>query len=60
MLDSPPPANQAERLALIARLWQALHATKPGTAQHRALTRRIREETDAFRAALDHDDPTKF
>jgi hypothetical protein len=37
-----------------------LETTRVGTKDHAALTARIRTETDAFRAALDHDDPTKF
>jgi hypothetical protein len=61
MPDSPVPADNRERLALIQRLWLQLDEnTRPGTKEHAALTARIRKETDAFRAALDHDDPTKF
>jgi hypothetical protein len=58
--DSPVPADNRERLALIQRLWLKLETTRVGTKEHAALTARIRTETDAFRAALDHDDPTKF
>ena len=60
MPNSPPPATQIERLALIQRLWLELTATKPRTQKHKALTLRIRQETDAFRAVLDNDDPAKF
>jgi len=35
-------------------------ATRVGTKEHAALTARICKETDAFRATLDRDDPTKF
>jgi hypothetical protein len=58
--DSPVPADNRERLALIQRLWQKLETTRVGTKEHKELTARIRKETDAFRAALDRDDPTKF
>ena len=54
------PADNSERLALIQRLWLKLEATRVGTKEHAALIARIRQETDAFRAALDHDDPMKF
>jgi hypothetical protein len=58
--NSPEPRNNDERLALIQRLWRVLHATKEGSEQYLALTIRIRQEADAFRATLDKKDPTKF
>jgi hypothetical protein len=58
--DSPVPADNRERLALIQRLWLKLETTRVGTKEHKDLMARIRKEADAFRAALDRDDPTKF
>ena len=58
--NSPVPADNRERLALIQRLWLQLETTREGTKEYAALIARIRNETDAFRATLDHDDPTKF
>jgi hypothetical protein len=58
--DSPPPADNDQRLALIQRLWSELVATRKGSARYEALMKRIRKETDAFRQKLDDSDPTKF
>ena len=60
MPDSPQPADNRERLSLIQRLWLQLQATPKGSNHYNALMARIRQETDAFRDALDRDDPTKF
>jgi len=58
--DSPKPADNSERLALIQRLWLELRAIPVRSKRYEALMDRIRRETDAFRASLDSDDPTKF
>jgi hypothetical protein len=58
--NAPEPVDNRERLALIQRLWLELRDSPPGTKKHEALMDRIRRETDAFRATLDADDPTKF
>ena len=60
MPDSPNPTDNRERLALIQRLWLELRDTPRGSKKHEAMMDRIRRETDAFRATLDADDPTKF
>ena len=60
MPDSPPPANNIDRLTLIRRLWLELQTTRIGSKQYETLIARIRKEADAFRETLDRDDPTKF
>jgi hypothetical protein len=60
--NSPEPKTNNERLALILRLWRDLEAmprVARGSNEYNVLMARIRREADAFRAALDHDDPTK-
>jgi hypothetical protein len=49
-------------LALIQRLWRDLEAMPQatrGSNEYNLLMTRIRRESEAFRAALDHDDPNK-
>jgi hypothetical protein len=61
--NSPEPKTNSERLALILRLWRDLEAmpqSTRGSNEYNVLMARIRRESDAFRASLDHDDPTKF
>jgi hypothetical protein len=58
--DSPVPANNNQRLALIQRLWLELKAARKDPTKYNALMDRIRRETDAFRQTLDKNDPTKF
>jgi hypothetical protein len=56
---SPAPRDNRERLALIQRLWQELKTARPGSPEYDALMGRMRQETDAFRAALEKDEPEK-
>ena len=60
MPNSPGPADNLERLALIQRLWRELKTANQDPQRQEALMARIRLETDAFRRSLDSDDPTKL
>ena len=55
----PTDASSRQRLARIQRLWDELHVARKDSPEYQALIDRIRQETDAFRRALDTDDPQK-
>jgi hypothetical protein len=56
---SPDVDDGRQRLTRIQRLWTELQAARKDSLQYAALVERIRQESDAFRQKLAHDDSTR-